>query len=298
MKSFLATLIFATPLLGFGITSETIESFSSPILEAEEPRTTTGYIDANGKQGFFVIYGKDMPEKVGYAPDARIEEGNFKDNRKIGEWIMYHTDGITPRLKGNFVDGRPNGPYVKFDDKGNKTEESSYNKGKQSGTFITYYSDGTVKQEKTFNADGKEDGTIKFYYPDGTLQYSGTAVNGVATGEGIRYWEDGSVKEIVTYAADGTVASTKVVNAEPSVAVKTEIGTGGPSGANGILKDGTKFKADGYNKLYNKAEDLWMDGTFKGGKLWEGKLYKYDSDGILLKIEIWKNGAYHSDGQL
>jgi hypothetical protein len=41
-----------------------------------------------------------------------------------------------------------------------------------------------------------------------------------------------------------------------------------------------------------------MDGQFKTGKLWDGKLYKYDSDGILLKIEIWKSGAYHSDGQL
>ncbi len=30
----------------------------------------------------------------------------------------------------------------------------------------------------------------------------------------------------------------------------------------------------------------------------EWKAYKYDSDGILLKIEIWKRGKYHSDGQL
>ena len=41
-----------------------------------------------------------------------------------------------------------------------------------------------------------------------------------------------------------------------------------------------------------------MDGIFKNSKLWEGKYYKYDDDGILLKYEIWKNGCYHSDGQL
>ncbi len=294
MKSFLSTLLLAVPFLGFG---SLVENSSNPLLDAEEPRKT-GYKDANGlKQEYWIIMSSDMPEK-GYAAGGKIEEGNYKDDRKVGQWIMYHTDGATPRLKGNFVDGRPNGPYIKFDEKGNKTEESSYNKGKQSGTFITYYSDGTVKQEKTFNADGKEEGTVKFYHPNGELQYSGTMVNGVPTGESTRYWEDGSVKEVVTYGTGGTVLSTKVVNAEPPVAVKTETGNGGPVGSSGIMKDGKKFQSDGYNKVYNKAEELWMDGTFKGGKLWDGKLYKYDSDGILLKIEIWKNGAYHSDGQL
>jgi hypothetical protein len=41
-----------------------------------------------------------------------------------------------------------------------------------------------------------------------------------------------------------------------------------------------------------------MDGQFKNSRLWDGKLYVYDSEGILLKIEIWKEGKYHSDGQL
>lgn len=294
MKSFLSTLVLAVPFLGFG---SAVDNSPSVSLDAEEPRKTNR-VDANNlKQDYWIVMSADMPEK-GYAPGGKIEEGYYKDDRKVGEWIMYHLDGATPRLKGNFVDGRPNGPYIKFDDKGNKTEESSYNKGKQSGTFITYYSDGTVKQEKTFNVDGKEEGAVKFYHPNGQLQFSGTMVNGVPTGEGTRYWEDGSVKEVLTYGVDGTVLSTKVVNAEPPVAAKVETGTGGPSGANGVLKDGTKFKSDGYNKVYNKADDLWMDGTFKSGKLWDGKLYKYDTDGILLKIEIWKNGAYHSDGQL
>ena len=41
-----------------------------------------------------------------------------------------------------------------------------------------------------------------------------------------------------------------------------------------------------------------MDGEFKNGKLYNGKLYIYDENGLLEKIEIYKKGKYHSDAQL
>jgi antitoxin component YwqK of YwqJK toxin-antitoxin module len=50
--------------------------------------------------------------------------------------------------------------------------------------------------------------------------------------------------------------------------------------------------------LYNKDGEIWQDGTFKNGVLFDGKVYVYDSDGILLKVKVYKNGVYHSDGQL
>ncbi|MDH4474061.1 MAG: hypothetical protein QE487_15745 [Fluviicola sp.] len=39
-------------------------------------------------------------------------------------------------------------------------------------------------------------------------------------------------------------------------------------------------------------------GIFKDSKLWDGKEYIYDEDCILLKVKIFKNWLYHSDGQL
>ena len=51
-------------------------------------------------------------------------------------------------------------------------------------------------------------------------------------------------------------------------------------------------------KVYNKNAEISQDGVFKKGRLWDGKVYEYDSDGILLKVKIFKNGSYHSDGQL
>jgi antitoxin component YwqK of YwqJK toxin-antitoxin module len=64
-----------------------------------------------------------------------------------------------------------------------------------------------------------------------------------------------------------------------------------------IVKNG-KFQPNGYNKVYNAQDEIWQDGDFKDGRLYNGKVYVYDRDGILLKVKVYKNGVYHSDGQL
>ena len=49
--------------------------------------------------------------------------------------------------------------------------------------------------------------------------------------------------------------------------------------------------------VYNKNDEIWMDGTFRNGSLWDGKVYEYDIDGIIMKVKVYKKGKYHSDGQ-
>jgi antitoxin component YwqK of YwqJK toxin-antitoxin module len=126
-----------------------------------------------------------------------------------------------------------------------------------------------------------------------------TKKDGVTVGDAITYYPNGDVKKVISYSATGEITKKEEKDrVNPPKGEQEVKGTGGPRGDKGIIKDGKPFSRDGYNKLYNKNDEIWMDGEFKGGKLWEGKLYRYDSDGILLKIEVWKNGKYHSDGQL
>lgn len=294
MKRYLLLSIFVIPMLGYSIAND----ISAAPYDLDEVEPVAGYTDANGlKQGYWIVYGKDAPEK-GYPSEGKIEEGEFKDSKKEGTWIMYHKDGATPRLKGTFVGGRPNGPYEKYAPEGHAIETSSFNNGKQQGIYKSYNAAGVVIMEKNFNADGNEEGKKIIRHDNGVVQFEVNMVNGTPTGEATRYWEDGSVKEKIVYGADGEVISTTVVNAEPPATTTVAAGSGGPNGSSGKTKDGSDFACNGYNKLYNDSEDLWMDGTFKNCELWEGKLYKYDTDGILLKLEVWKNGKYHSDGQL
>jgi antitoxin component YwqK of YwqJK toxin-antitoxin module len=69
------------------------------------------------KQGKWIILGKDRPSK-GYPDENKIEEGNYKDNRKEGVWTVYYPDG-TIKLKGEFNKGRPKGQYTKYHANGN-----------------------------------------------------------------------------------------------------------------------------------------------------------------------------------
>ena len=49
---------------------------------------------------------------------------------------------------------------------------------------------------------------------------------------------------------------------------------------------------DGYQKLYNKQNQIAKKGIFKGGKLIDGSKYIYNKDGLLSGVEIFKNGVY------
>lgn len=167
------------------------------------------------------------------------------------------------------------------------------------GSFLITNEEGIVTQRKTFNPSGKEEGKVEMFFDDGTPQMVMNKKDGVTIGAATTYYPNGDVKKVITYSDTGDIV-TKVDKARvnPAKGSTDTAGGGGPRGDKGVIKDGSKFNRDGYNKLYNDDDEIWMDGQFKGSKFWAGKLFKYDSDGILLKIEIWKNGKYHSDGQL
>ena len=264
------------------------------LIEQEEGEINKRSADGK-KQGPWIIFGKDKPEK-GYPDAGKIEEGPYKDDRKHGKWTKYYIDGITPKLIGEYSTGRPKGAFTKFHNNGKVKSEGTYVNGKHQGSLNRFYADGTPSQAKNFNTEGKEEGAQKMYYPNGQVEVEYETKNGVKTGKQIRYTESGEVKQITTYGPNGEVESREDIEVKEDVK-ELDTGSGGPSAVGADTK-GKAFEKDGYNKVYNTDEELWMDGKFKRGKLWDGKLYKYDSDGILLKIEIWKNGKYHSDGQL
>ena len=252
-----------------------------------------------GKQeGYWIVYGKEKPEK-GHCDSCKVEEGKYINGRKEGIWVKYHPDGITPRLKANYVGGRPNGEYEKIHPNGITKEKGNFHAQTLRGPFIIMNEEGVVTQEKTFNTDGLVEGVERYFYDDGTLQMEVTKINGLATGVSKTYYPNGDLKKEISFGVDGEVISAiEKERVNPPFDSVNDKGSGGPDGRDGIIKDGSKYSRDGYNKLYNNADELWMNGIFKSGKLWDGELYKYDSDGILLKIEIWKNGKYYSDGHL
>lgn len=253
-----------------------------------------------GKQGKWIYYGKDRPES-GVPTDGKVEEGTYKDDRKEGIWIKYHNDGITPKLKGEYENNRPKGGFTRYHANGKIKEIGNFEKNQYHDSLKRFRENGKLEYEAIYNEIGKEEGKVKYYYANGQVEFEYVAKNGTPVGKAVRYYENGDVKEIIEYGADGSVTNSvekPMVNPDVKVIDPGASKEKAPAISGTPKTKGAKFLPNGYNKVYNEDDEIWQDGIFKDGKLWDGKVYVYDKDGILLKVKVYKSGLYHSDGQL
>ena len=253
--------------------------------------------DQGRKQGDWVYYGKDVNDP-NYDPDDKVEEGPYKDDRKHGTWKTYYP-GNKLKSEIEYKYNRPNGAYTKYYENGNTSESGTWKGNKYTGEFKKYHENGQLSQEKTFNQAGKTEGTVRYIYPNGKTEFEFSTNNGVETGKATRYYPNGDVKEELNYSGGKVTSSEPKERVNPPAQVEEKPTKAAPK-EQGSVNDADKGKdlTDEYKKTYNENGDLLMDGLFKGGKLYDGKWYKYDSNGLLYKIEIYKEGRYFGDGVL
>jgi antitoxin component YwqK of YwqJK toxin-antitoxin module len=256
--------------------------------------------DSNGKRtGKWIFTGADRPNS-GVQKDAKIEEGYFVNGRKEGIWLKYHKDGKTISLKGNYSNNRPEGDYKRFFKDGKLKEAGSFSKDEFKGLLTRYHSNGKMAYQGSYNNSGFENGTIKYFHENGNLAIEYSVRNNSLEGKVSRYYEDGSLKESFTVSSDGKIQNTQtfVRKEKPKAVVKNEKTTKiiYPPNVKNPNTKGLRFNPNGYNTIYNENEDIWMDGEFRNGQLWDGRVRDYDKNGIVKKIRVFKNGVYHSDG--
>jgi antitoxin component YwqK of YwqJK toxin-antitoxin module len=260
--------------------------------------TAQNKLDASGRKfGKWVFTGKDHPSS-NYAENHKVEEGNFINGRKEGIWLRYHKDGKIPKLKGNYRNNRPEGFYIRYFRNAKKMEEATFIQNKYKGNCIRYYSNGVVAYKGNYNNSGKESGRIQYFHKNGKLQLEYLAKKGRPFGTIKHYYRNGSLKYEIKL--DDTGEKESVVTYEPSLEKPVESMKDKSLRPPSIISPntrGVRFSEFGYNKVYNKNDEIWMDGTFRNGSLWDGKVYEYDIDGIIMKVKVYKKGKYHSDGQ-
>jgi len=251
------------------------------------------------KQGRWIYFGKDRPQE-GYPSEGKIEEGKYIDDRKEGIWTKYHNDGVTPKLKGTYVNNRPQGSFVKLYPNGKVREEGNFVRNLYQDSLKRFHENGKIEYEANYNSLGKEQGTVKYFYPNGQLEFQYQAQEGKPNGKAMRYYENGDVKEIIYYGTDGSVEKSEQSEMVSPIVKTPDRGASKEAAPKVAIPrtKGAKFQPNGYNKVYNVNDEIWQDGQFRNSLLWDGKVYEYDRDGILLKVKVYKNGAYHSDGQL
>ncbi|MDH4474062.1 MAG: hypothetical protein QE487_15750 [Fluviicola sp.] len=257
------------------------------------------YTDENGmKQGYWVYLGKDRPE-TGIPPEGKVEEGNYVDDKKEGIWIRYHNNGATPKLKGEYENNRPYGHYTKYYPNGKIKERGYFIKNKNLDTLERFFENGKLEFFATYDSTGKEHGTIRKYNFDGSLNCEYEAVHGTIPNRPACLppivhcpipIEPKEIGPIYLHEDQLTTPSTiGPINLEPIHLAPLE---------GKVNTKGIRWQPNGYNKVYNEDGEIWQDGIFKEGRLWDGKVYVYSQEGLLLKVKIYKHGDFHSDGQL
>lgn len=264
---------------------------------------TINRVDVNNKkQGWWVIFGKTARKARGFAPEAKVEEGEYSNSRKIGLWKKYWPNENV-RSEITYKSGRTNGPFTTYYESGKIEEKGFWKNNRYTGDFTRYHKNGTPSQQLKFNEDGKRDGEQKFFYENGQEELVFTVKKGIEDGKLTRYYANGDVKEEKVFN-NGEVDPASVKNYEPKkpmieveeedvVPVKTA-----KTDPEDKPNPAVEFVKDGYNKLVNKNKQISQDGIFKRGKLYTGKWYRYNSDGILLRIEKYRNGYYIGDAPI
>ncbi len=262
--------------------------------------------NAEGRRvGYWKVTAADDP-KAGYSPDALVEEGKYEVGRKVGVWKAYFPSG---KIKSEitYITGRPKGPYTTYYENGQIEEKGNWSLNKNQGKFTRYYENGQVQQDFTFDDTGKRNGAQKYFYENGQLMIEGNWNGGKEDGEVKEYFENGEVKSVRVFNGGKMDAaqSTFKKPSTPAAAPKTE-----PEPVKVDDKAKTTvavakaeanpnigyFDGNGQHTLYNKNRQISQKGLFQSGRLKDGKVYRYDDNGILQTIEMYKNFRYVGDG--
>jgi antitoxin component YwqK of YwqJK toxin-antitoxin module len=81
------------------------------------------------------------------------EEGNYKGDRRDGEWKHYFTDTDKVRFVGKFIDGVPDGMQIYYYRDGREKQRGKYSGGMKEGDWYFYDESGFVFLTITFKND-------------------------------------------------------------------------------------------------------------------------------------------------
>lgn len=248
--------------------------------------------DSEGKkQGYWIIYGKDQPQQR-FPEEGKIEEGTYYNDRKHGEYKKYYNDGVSLKVKGVYENGRPNGAYEKYYQDGSLMEQGIFHRKYYIQEWTAYWENGNLKTERYFDDQGKKHGKEIFYFQNKQKELEAKYNHGILVDTLVIYYPNGDLKSMTIHDSLGTIVKDSLGTMIQPKQIKQPIYS--------PLKGSTCFPNSRIlnGKIYDKGGNIIFDGALKEGCAWNGKHYIYSKDGLLMKIEIWKDGKYHSDGQL
>jgi len=256
--------------------------------------------DKGNRQGYWKITGS-MSAEEGYRDNQLVEEGKYENNKKTGIWKKYYPAGSL-QSEITFQNNLPRGPYKIYYPDGKLEESGNWQGNKNVGAFKRYHENGKPAQIFNFTSAGKRDGVQNYFYDNGNLQLTVEVSDGTVNGIYKTFYPDGQIKSekkvnegVVDEGSVKTYAPSKNEYAEADMPELLEK----ISSSKQKKEDQVEaFKRSGKNTLYNHRKQVTQVGEFKDGRLWNGKWNRYDLDGNLKNVEVYREGKFVGYGDL
>jgi len=258
---------------------------------------TLNRVDEMGRKQGYWRFVAPATEKPGYPDGALVEEGRYTNSKRIGTWRRYWPNGNV-MSEITYQMGRPKGDYTTYYPSGKVEESGSWDLDRNTGKFQRYHPNGKLAQDFVFNENGQRDGEQKYFHENGQLAVAVQIKEGREEGTLKRYTPDGQLQQVAEFNG-GVIneANSRYIRSVPKAAdVKPEANAPvAPAVTANERPNAVAFRQNGWNTLYDQQLRLSQQGEFKNGRLWDGKRYTYNSDGLLERIQIFKAGRYMGD---
>lgn len=254
---------------------------------------TLNQVDDQGrKQGWWRITAP-VADKPGYGPGDLVEEGRYRNNRRAGTWKGYWPNGQL-RSEITYAGGLPQGGYALYYENGKPEEQGTWDMDRNTGGFKRWYPNGNLAQEFRFDQDGVRNGEQKYYHENGRLAVDVTIKNGREEGLLKRFYANGDLQETVLFSGGEADAGSFVEypGKQPAAGPLAADGPPAPPRSQEETTNSADFTAEGWNTLYDGQHRLAQQGDYRKGRLWNGKIYRYNKNGILVRVEVYLNGRF------
>jgi len=245
-----------------------------------------------------------------WAESAQVRyEGQFKDDRPVGRFTYYSTQGKVESIVDHYPDGKasharhyhPNGrlmaegryvgqdkdsTWVFFDTEGRKRSMEQWSVGKKQGEQFLYFADGKVAEKSTW-AKGVQQGPFEQYFDNGQVKHRATYQQGEPEGM-VTYFFPSGRKEIEGRMVNGDRDGTwYYFNEDGTVQIQVLYRQGE------YVKD---RKENGTFKEYYDDEKVKSETTYKAGKK-EGRFTEWNDDGawVTRPVKLGPEGMEKGD---
>lgn len=264
--------------------------------------------------------------KVYFENGKLSSEGTLKDGKPEGYWKTYYLNGNL-KSEGNRFNFLLDSIWKFYSDKGIINLELTYKQGKKNGSKKIYNDKGNIVREELYRND-TIDGTTKEFYTSGKVLKTIPYKDGLESGIGYEYDSTGVIITIIEYKG-GFVKNTERINRRDAGGQRQGLWKEFyPSGKIHIEGRYLNDKKNGFFKEFNEKGNLlaitkWENGVlinnppelavietkttrhdngrpklvgnYKDG-VPEGIFREYDTSGVIVSSEIYKEGILIGDG--